>query len=145
MNGRRRREILKFLALTLAYFKMSQVVTGFFANRSLPILIWPCSGLALAALIMGGMRLWPAVLLGGMLDGLWHDNHLSNTPVWAAVWVGLGKAGSAVLGAWLLRRQKGFNRDLEQPKDYLWLALWGCLSATVSAFTGTTGLVLKGM
>ncbi len=145
MIGRNRREVLKFVALTLAYFKLSQLVTGFFANRTLPILIWPCSGLALAALIMGGMRLWPAVLLAGLLDGVYHDGKISSTPVWLAAWVGLGKALAPLLGAWILRRQKSWNRDLEQPSDYLWLAFWGCLSAPISAFTGTTSLIMKGV
>ncbi len=144
MTGRSR-EIIKFVSLALGYFVLSQSVTGFFDNRSLPILIWPCSGLALAALVMGGMRLWPAVLLGGCLDGSLNDLTFHAGKIPLASWVGLGKAGSALLGAWLLRRQKTFNRDLEQPSDYLWLALMGCLSALVSAFTGTTGLVLKGM
>ena len=141
----RKREVIKFLALALAYLALSQVVTGFFDNRSLPILIWPCSGLALAGLVMGGMRLWPAVFLAGLLDGTFNDHTFHAAKIPLATWVGLGKAGSALLGAWLLRRQKGFNRDLEQPSDYLWLALLGCLSAPVSAFTGSTGLVMKGM
>ena len=145
MIGRRHRGILKFLALTLAYFVLSQLITSFFANRSLPILIWPCSGLALAGLVMGGMRLWPAILLAGVLDGTLHDGLFHANKLLMASWVGLGKAGSALLGAWLLRRQKSFNRDLEQPSDYLWLALLGCLGASVSAFTGSTGLVMKGM
>ncbi|MCW5871790.1 MAG: response regulator [Candidatus Eremiobacteraeota bacterium] len=132
------------MALALAYFALSQLVTSFFANRSLPILIWPCSGLALAGLVMGGMRLWPAVLLGGFLDGTLNDLTFHPAKIPLATWVGLGKAGSALLGAWLLRRRKSFHRDLEQPSDYLWLALLGCLSASVSAFTGSTGLVMKG-
>ncbi len=141
----RYREVYKFLALTLAYFCLSQIVTSFFANRSLPILIWPCSGLALAGLVMGGMRLWPAILLAGILDGTLNDGAFHPNKLAMASWIGLGKAGSAVLGAWLLRRQKTFNRDLEQPSDYLQLAFFGCLGASLSAFTGSSGLVVRGM
>ena len=145
MIGRRPREVLRFLALMLAYFGLSQLVTGFFDNRSLPILIWPCSGLALAGLVMGGMRLWPAILLAGVVDGTFNDHTFYAGKLILASWVGIGKAGSALFGAWLLRRNKNFNRDLDQPSDYLWLAFLGCLSAPISALTGSSGLVIKGM
>jgi len=122
------------------YLVLSESMSRLFADRSLPILIWPASGLALAGLIMGGMRLWPAIFLGAVAGGI-----LSQLPLWMVVYEGLGKAVSALLGAWLLRRLRGFDRDLTGPSDYLWLALFGCLGASLSALTGCSALVMGGM
>ena len=126
--------------LGTSYLLLGESVSRLFADRSLPILIWPASGLALAGLMMGGMRLWPGIFLGALAGGF-----LSKLPLWWVIlYEGAGKTLSAVLGAWLLRRRRSFDRDLTRPSDYLWLALFGCLGASLSAFTGSSALVMLG-
>jgi two-component system sensor histidine kinase/response regulator len=119
------------------YFLLSQTVAGVFSNRQLPILIWPSSGLALAGLMMGGMRLWPGVLLGALADG-----YFAPLPLWMILYEGCGKVLSALAGAWVLRRMTGFDRNLTQPGDYFWLALMGSAGACISALTGSTAIML---
>ena len=58
------------LILGTLYFALSESMSRLFADRSLPILIWPASGLALAGLMMGGMRLWPGIFLAAVASGI---------------------------------------------------------------------------
>jgi len=136
-TGYRPRDFLRAVVLGIAYFLLSQTVAGLFIDRRLPILIWPSSGLALAGLMMGGMRLWPGIFLGALADGL-----NAGLPLWMCLYEDCGKTLAALAGAWLLRHLKVFDRNLTQPKDYLMLALMGSLGSTLSAFTGATALMI---
>lgn len=62
----------------------------------------PAAGLALAALLVWGARLWPGVWLGAFAGGLWLDN--SVTGIMVAAFIASGAAGQAWLGARLTRR-----------------------------------------
>jgi integral membrane sensor domain MASE1 len=68
-----------------------------FATRSVTA-IWPPTGIALAALLLGGHRLWPAVALGALLTNV-------NTGVPAVMVLGItvGNTLEALAGAYLLR------------------------------------------
>lgn len=121
----------------LLYLILSQVIDGIFTDRQLPVLVWPPSGIALGALLMGGGRLWPGIFIGSVVVGL-----VSHLPAWMSLYEGVGKTLAAVLAAWMLRRKTGFNRNLTQPSDYIWLALMGGLGTCASAFTGSTALML---
>ncbi|MBT9582313.1 response regulator [bacterium] len=131
-------DYVKMAILGALYFLLSQAVAGAFSDRHLPILIWPSSGLALAGLMMAGMRLWPGIFLGALLDGLFAE-----LPLWMCVYEDIGKVLSALVGAWGLRRMSRFDRNLTQPGDYLWLALMGSAGACLSAFTGCTALMIQ--
>jgi PAS domain S-box-containing protein len=62
-------------------------------------LIWPASGLALAALMRGGIRLWPGVAVGAFLAAL-----VRGMPPLVAAGVAAGSTVEAVLGAaWVVR------------------------------------------
>jgi len=131
-------DFVKMALLGVLYYLLSTAVAGVFKDRSLPILIYPAAGLALAGLMMGGMRLWPGLFVGAVVDG-----HLAGFPVWMTVYEGVGKVASALAGAWLLRRKAGFDRNLTQPGDYIWLAVLGGVGACLSAFTGSTAVMLN--
>lgn len=122
--------------LALLYYLLAQAVAGVFSDRQLPILIWPSSGLALAALLGGRIRLWPGIFLGALVDGI-----AAGLPLWMCLYEVMGKTLSAVSGAFLLKRWLRVDLELTQPRDYLWLALAGSLGATLSAFTGATALM----
>ncbi len=131
-------DFLKMALLGALYFLLSNAVAGVFKDRSVPILIYPSAGLALAGLMMGGMRLWPGIFIGSVIDGT-----LAGFPLWMSLYEGVGKVGSALIGAWLLRKKAGFDRNLTQPTDYVWLAVLGGVGACLSAFTGSTAIMLN--
>src|SRR3974377_1026063 len=60
--------------------------------------VWPPSGLALAAVLLLGYRVWPAVVLGAFLANLTLPGFAAGRPV-LAVAVGLGVAAGNTLEA----------------------------------------------
>jgi PAS domain S-box-containing protein len=99
--------------------------------------VWPPTGIALAALLILGPRMWPGVLLGAFIA-----NATTPIPLWTAGLIAVGNASEAVIGALLLRRF-GFRNSLDRVKDVLALTiLAGLVATTVSATVGVTALVL---
>ena len=64
--------------------------------------VWPAAGLALAALLMLGPRLWPGVWLGAFLVDLWLDVSVTGAAV--AALIATGATLQALVGARLTRR-----------------------------------------
>ncbi|MFH2127103.1 MAG: MASE1 domain-containing protein, partial [Pseudomonadota bacterium] len=102
--------------------------------------IWPPAGIALAALLLWGPRMAPAVALGALVAaaGTGAPWHFSLTVV-------LGNTAAALAGLWILNRQK-LDRALGRVRELISLVLWGALAASVvSASLGTAGLLWAGM
>jgi signal transduction histidine kinase len=104
-------------------------------------LVWPPSGLALAALLLFGKRLWPGVLLGAFLANL-----LTGAPALVALGIAVGNTLEAVLAAYALRRIPGFEVSLERVVDVVGLIVFAALLSTMVAATiGVTSLYLGGI
>jgi anti-anti-sigma factor len=108
-----------------------------FANRSVTA-IWPPTGIALSALILGGYRLWPAVAVGALLTNL-----NTGVPVVTVLGIVCGNTLEALTGAFLLRRVAHFRPNLQRVKDVVSLVGWGAVISTmVSATIGVASLLL---
>lgn len=124
-NGYFKSNVLRSGILALAYFLTARM--GF----ELPLmahstgLFWPPAGLALAALLLFGARLWPGVLLGALLTHL-----ASGLPPVAVIGISFGSTAEAWLGAYLLRRYSRFNTDLNDVADIFRLLFWGAMVST---------------
>ncbi len=95
--------------------------------------VWPAAGIALAAMLLVGYRVWPAVVIGAFLVNL-----LSPIPHAAALGLALGNTAGPLTGAWLLRRIPGFQPALTRLRDALGLIVCAVLSGTaISATIGT--------
>jgi signal transduction histidine kinase len=68
--------------------------------------VWPSAGIAIAALMRGGLGLWPAVLLGAAAV-----NFTIQQSLMAALAIGAGNTLEAVIGAALARRVFGAHKD----------------------------------
>jgi PAS domain S-box-containing protein len=102
--------------------------------------VWPPTGIALAAVLLVGPRIWPGIALGALLA-----NATANEPLWTACVIATGNTLEALTGAWLLRRV-GFRPSLERSFDVLALVVLAALgSTTVSATIGVTSLCLGGV
>jgi anti-anti-sigma factor len=100
--------------------------------------VWPPTGIALAALVLGGYRLWPAIAVGALLTNL-------NTGVPPETLLGIvcGNTLEALCGAFLLRNVADFNPSLRRVRDVLSLVAFGAaLSTTVSATVGVASLLI---
>jgi signal transduction histidine kinase len=101
--------------------------------------VWAPTGIALAALVLFGLRLWPAVALGALIA-----NATSGASIPEAAAISVGNTLEAVVGTALLLRV-GFRPTLERVRDVLALIFLGALvSTTVSATNGVTTLWLTG-
>jgi integral membrane sensor domain MASE1 len=101
--------------------------------------IWPASGVALAALLICGLRCWPGIVLGAFFSIL----SLTTPDVWVPC-ILFGNT-AAPLCAVLLLRRAGFRTDLARLRDGLALTFLAALAATpISATVGAGSLVLSG-
>lgn len=112
--------------------------------------VWPPAGLALAAILLGGYRVWPGILLGSFFvnigiafDGSSLHAMLRSLAVAAAL--GGGASLQAVIGCWLIQRFIGYHNILTQALGAVrLLVLGGPLSCLVNATLAVTTLWLGG-
>jgi integral membrane sensor domain MASE1/anti-sigma regulatory factor (Ser/Thr protein kinase) len=123
------------LVLALVYFASAKVGLDLaFATPSVTA-VWPPTGIALAALVLWGRRLWPGVLLGAFLA-----NVTTDVPVYTAAGIAVGNTLEAVVGAWLLDRF-GFRPSLQRLRDiFALIALAAVISTAISATIGVASL-----
>src|SRR2546421_11880103 len=108
------------LAIVCAvYFGSAKAGLAFaFANQSVTS-IWPPTGLALAAVLIWGYRMWPAIAAGAFLA-----NITTAGPVPSVLAIATGNTLEALVGALLLRRLAGFRPSLERIKDVVALVVY---------------------
>jgi PAS domain S-box-containing protein len=100
--------------------------------------LWPPTGLAIAALVLYGPRLWPGVLAGAFLANLF----ISPLPAWVAGGIACGNCAEALIAAYLLKRVARFQPAFSRLKDTLYWILFAGVGAAVAASVGTTALAL---
>jgi diguanylate cyclase (GGDEF)-like protein/PAS domain S-box-containing protein len=103
-------------------------------------LIWPPTGIALAALLRFGLGTWPGILLGALALSL-----STGSPAWLALLIALGNTLGPVLGAWVLQRD-GLHVELDRRRD-LWLfgSIGVGFSMLITASNGTFWLAAAGV
>jgi PAS domain S-box-containing protein len=103
-------------------------------------LVWPPAGLAFAALVVLGPRMWPGVTLGAFLA-----NAMTPVPLAAAAGIALGNTGEALVAALILRRVAGSRPQLEEPRQVRVLLFTAApLGALLAALVGVAALHLTG-
>src|SRR6266568_1443062 len=136
----RLRYALQIAAVAAAYFAAARV--GLLAAVAQPVVssAWPPSGVALAALLLLGLRLWPGVALGAFLL-----NWMAGVSAAGAAGIALGNTLEAVAAAWLLARVVDFRPALERVRDVIALVVVAALaSTTLSATLGVASLWASG-
>src|SRR6266850_5660385 len=120
----------------LAYFvagKLGQATTNIRSGNLGPV--WPAYGVALAAVLLCGYRVWLGVAAAAFVIAF-----LSPVPLMAAVGQAVAATLAALTGAFVLRRIK-FHSSLSRLRDALGLIVFGALgSAMVSATIGVSVL-----
>jgi PAS domain S-box-containing protein len=101
--------------------------------------VWAPTGIALAALVLFGPSLWPAVAVGALVA-----NATSGASLPVAAAISVGNTLEAVVGAWLLRRV-AFRPSLDRVRDVAALVLLAAAaSTTIAATNGVTTLWASG-
>jgi PAS domain S-box-containing protein len=100
--------------------------------------VWPAAGIGVAAVLIWGIEVAPAIALAAFLV-----NFLTPIPTLAAVIIGVGNALSAVVAGYLVRRFTDFRLSLSRLGDLLrFLLLAAAVATTVSASVGVTALAI---
>ncbi len=129
--------VAQFAVFFVAYCiagKLGQATTNIRSSNLGPV--WPAYGIALAAFLVCGYRVWPAIALGAFFIAFFSPvTHL------AALGQAAGATLAAFSGAFLLQRVANFDKSLSHLRDALALVVLGALgSALVSASVGTSVL-----
>ena len=129
--------LVQITIVFLAYFaagKLGQATANIRSSNLGPV--WPAYGIAFAALLLYGYRVWVGIAAAAFLVAF-----LSAVPHVAAVGQAAGATLAALIGAFLLRRIAKFDSSLSRLRDALALILLGALgSAMVSASIGVSTL-----
>lgn len=102
--------------------------------------VWPPAGIALAALVLAGYEVWPAIMVGAFLVSI-----ATTGSVPGSVAVAAGNTLAALVGAFLVKRFARGRRAMERARDVFGLAvLAGMGSTLVSATAGSLVVALEG-
>ena len=128
--------VTRVVALAALYVFVARLGLTVDAVAGFATLVWPATGIALAALIHFGCRLWPGILLGAFVANAW-----TGAPALVALGIGAGNTLEAVAGALLLRSVPGFRPSLDRLQDVLALIILAAgISTVISATIGVTSL-----
>lgn len=126
----------RLLTTASLYFVGAKIGLLFALVGDAVTLFWMPSGIALAALLLYGNRMWPGVFFGALLGNL-ASGWLVSTEI------SLGATLAAVLAASLLRRLR-FNVELQQNRDIFLLLIAATFSALISGLNGVSWLAVSG-
>jgi PAS domain S-box-containing protein len=133
------REALVLVCIAAAYVGAAKLGLELSVARGVITPVWAPTGIALAALVLFGVRMWPAVALGAFVA-----NATSGASLPEAAAIAVGNTLEAVVGA-LLLLHVGFRPALDRVRDVLALiGLAALVSTTVSATNGVTTLWISG-
>jgi signal transduction histidine kinase len=125
--------------LAIAYFiagKLGLMLASLHASAS-PV--WPPAGIALAAMLLFGYRVWPAILVGAFLVNLTTAGNVATSLAIAA-----GNTLEALAGAWLVNRFGDGKNFCDRPQGVFKFAIAAAISTVISAAVGVTSLALAG-
>lgn len=132
--------LLKILGVAALYVLLARMTLTYLSTNGVVSLVWLPSGLALAALLLGGRRYSFSVFLGAFLANTMIANA---TPGMSGV-IAVGNTLEALLASWLLTRFGKFSVDLSSLSDYLRLILVGAIGGLVAALNGSAVLLASG-
>ncbi len=102
--------------------------------------VWAPTGIALAAFLIFGLRVWPAILLGAFLV-----NQTTTGNVATSIGIAVGNTLEGLVGAYLVTRYANGRHACDHARDVFLLAgLAAVGSTTISATVGVTTLSLAG-
>ena len=132
-------QVVRLAAVAGAYVVAAKFGINLSVAHGVITPVWVPSGLSIAALLIFGRGLWPAVALGAFIS-----NATSGADPLVAAGLAIGNTLEATAGAFLLEKV-GFRRNLERVRDVFALVVLGAGASTLIAATnGVSVLKLAG-
>jgi PAS domain S-box-containing protein len=102
--------------------------------------VWPPTGLAIGALLVLGLRAWPAIAVGAFIVNLTNSGD-----VVAAFLIAVGNTLEAVAAAWLTRRYARGRAAFNSTRNVLRFVAISANASTIAASIGTVTVVGIGL
>lgn len=137
-----RRDLPPLAWLTLAYAAAAAFGLQWTFVEGVGAVIWPAAGVAVAGLLLGGLRLWPAIFLGRLTAMVLVT---PEQPLPAILAIATSAVAASVGAVWLINRMTRFDPQLASLTDLGWLLGAGAvLGAPLSAAGGIVASVSIG-
>jgi two-component system, NarL family, sensor histidine kinase FusK len=141
MDKRYRSTPLLVIILAFVYFVAGKLGLELASINPSATAVWPPTGIALAACLLFGYRVWPGILLGAFLVNV-STSDVSATSLAIAV----GNTLEGLVGAYLINRFANGRFAFNRTRDvFKFTILAGMVSTMVSATVGVTSLALSGL
>jgi diguanylate cyclase (GGDEF)-like protein len=126
--------------LTVVYFAAGKLGLQLAYVHASATAVWPCTGIAVAALLVCGYRVWPGILIGAFLINLTTAGN-----AWTSILIAAGNTLEGVAGCYLVKRFARGKDAFERASDIFKFVLLAGLGATaISATVGVTALAASG-
>lgn len=133
-------EIARVVTVSFLYVATAKLGLLYAVVGNTVTLVWPPSGIALAALLVYGYRLVPGIALGALLV-----NMETGVPLLTAGGIAMGNTLEAITGVLLLTRLTRFHNALDRLRDgFAFIALATLCGTMVGASLGVATLAVGG-
>jgi CheY-like chemotaxis protein len=124
--------------LVVIYFLAAKLGLQFAFFHASASAVWPPTGIALAAVLLFGVQVWPAIFVGAFLANLGIAGDIGSS-----LGIAAGNALEAIVGGLLVERHANGMRAFDRAQDYLrFVVLGGLVATTISATIGVMSLAL---
>ena len=135
------RYLAALIVVAVGYFVLAKLGLRLASINPSASPIWPPTGLALAAVLLGGLRIWPAVFIGAFAA-----NATTAGTLETSAFIALGNMLKSVAGGYLIERWSGDAETFASPLRVAKFALVSVGPATViSASVGAVTLCVAGL
>lgn len=132
--------IARILLLALVYFAAARLGLSLASLHKNVTPVWPPTGIAIAAVLIFGRRLWPGIFIGALAV-----NALTDIPFVSALGIATGNTLEALAACWFLQQLAGWRNSLDSVADVMrFVACGTVLAPIVSATIGSLSLCLGG-
>ena len=140
IQSRRVNLLLSFTVLAAIYYVAGKLGLSLAFAHPSATTVWPPSGIALAAFLILGYRIWPAILVGAFLV-----NVTTAGTVATSIAIGVGNTLEGLLGSYLVNRFARGRDTLNHPESFFrFTVLAAVVSTALSATCGVMSLSLGG-
>ena len=133
--------LVKILLIAGTYFLSAKLGLQFaFLKEDIP-LIWPPSGIALAAMLLFGYGAIP-----GLIIGAFTATYSTGAPLLFALITAIGNPLAAIVSFFLIKRFTSFRPQLDKLSSVMLLLTFGALVGPLfSATAGSAGILISGL
>ena len=120
------------LLIAIVYFAAAELGLSLATVHENVTPVWPPTGIAIASLLIFGLRVWPGVFLGALAA-----NILTSIPIASTLGIAVGNTLEAVVAWSLLQRSKSWRKSFDSVGDVLTFVVYAAvLAPLVSATIG---------